>query len=144
MTVIEGVAKVNVSVGDSESRRVISLPFEKDTEGNQLISATVDSEKGANTVIAMIQGERHTLKQDVTQFVTEIVDQRPSGPSTEDVKRHESLSEAAKLKFKDEMRALFADEKFRNSPSEERKKVIHSVFEQIEKEDKPRSLKTKR
>ncbi|MCX6857758.1 MAG: hypothetical protein NTV80_22975, partial [Verrucomicrobia bacterium] len=133
MTVIDGVVKVKVRVSDSESRRRdFLLPFEKDTAGNQLISATLDAEKGTFLVTAMIHGERHTL----TQVVTQVVKQRTSSPSAEVRKKYESFSDAAKGKLRDKMRALSADEKFRNSPSEERKKVMRSVFEEIEKEDK--------
>lgn len=58
------------------------------------------------------------------------------GPSEEDRRRYESLSEKAREKFRDMMRSKFNDEKFRNAPEEERRSVIRKEFERIEKEDK--------
>jgi hypothetical protein len=58
------------------------------------------------------------------------------GPSDEDRKRYETLSDKAKDKFRDMMRSKFSDEKFRNAPEEERRNVIRKEFERIEKEDK--------
>jgi DNA-binding MarR family transcriptional regulator len=58
------------------------------------------------------------------------------GPSEEDRKKYESLSDKAKEKFRDLMRSKFSDEKFRNAPEEERRNVIRKEFERIEKEDK--------
>jgi hypothetical protein len=58
------------------------------------------------------------------------------GPSEEDRKKYESLSDKAKDKFRDAMREKFTDEKFRNAPEEDRRNAIRSIFEKIEKEDK--------
>lgn len=58
------------------------------------------------------------------------------GPSDEDRKKYESLSDKAKEKFRDMMRSKFSDEKFRNAPEEERRNLIRKEFERIEKEDK--------
>ena len=58
------------------------------------------------------------------------------GPSEEDRKRYESLSDKARDKFRDMMRSKFSDEKFRNAPEEERRNIIRKEFERIEKEDK--------
>jgi hypothetical protein len=58
------------------------------------------------------------------------------GPSDEDRKKYESLSDKAKDKFRDMMRSKFSDEKFRNAPEEERRNIIRKEFERIEKEDK--------
>jgi len=58
------------------------------------------------------------------------------GPSEEDRKKYESLSDKAKEKFRDMMRSKFSDEKFRNAPEEERRNLIRKEFERIEKEDK--------
>lgn len=60
----------------------------------------------------------------------------PRGPSDEDRKRYEALSEKARDKFRNMMRSKFSDEKFRNAPEEERRNVIRKEFERIEKEDK--------
>jgi hypothetical protein len=58
------------------------------------------------------------------------------GPTEEDRKRYESLSDKARDKFRDMMRSKFSDEKFRNAPEEERRNIIRKEFERIEKEDK--------
>lgn len=58
------------------------------------------------------------------------------GPSEEDRKRYEALSDKAKEKVRDMFRSKFADEKFRNAPEEERRNMIRREVERIEKEDK--------
>lgn len=58
------------------------------------------------------------------------------GPSEEDRKRYESLSEKSREKFREMMRSKFSDEKFRNAPEEERRNIIRREFDRIEKEDK--------
>ncbi len=57
------------------------------------------------------------------------------GPSEEDRKKYESLSDKAKDKFRDAMREKFSDEKFRNAPEEERRNAVRVMFEKIQKED---------
>lgn len=58
------------------------------------------------------------------------------GPSEEDRKRFEGLSDSAKEKFRNMMREKFSDEKFRNAPEDERRNLIRREFEKIEKQDK--------
>lgn len=58
------------------------------------------------------------------------------GPSEEDRKKYESLSDKARDKFRDAMREKFSDEKFRNASEEDRRTAIRTIFEKIEKEDK--------
>ncbi|MFN0080080.1 MAG: hypothetical protein ACKVY0_26740 [Prosthecobacter sp.] len=58
------------------------------------------------------------------------------GPSEEDRKKYESLSEKSRDKFRDALREKFSDEKFRNAPEEDRRNAVRSIFEKIEKEDK--------
>jgi hypothetical protein len=58
------------------------------------------------------------------------------GPSEEDRKKYESLSEKARDKFRDALREKFSDEKFRNAPEEDRRNAVRSIFEKIEKDDK--------
>lgn len=58
------------------------------------------------------------------------------GPSEEDRRKYEALSDKAKEKFRDMMRSKFSDEKFRNAPEEDRRNIIRKEFERIEKEDK--------
>jgi hypothetical protein len=57
------------------------------------------------------------------------------GPSEEDRKKYESLSDKAKDKFRDAMREKFSDEKFRNAPEEERRNAVRVMFEKIQKDD---------
>lgn len=58
------------------------------------------------------------------------------GPSEEDRKRYEALSEKGREKLRETIRAKFSDEKFRNAPEEERRNIIRKEVERIEKEDK--------
>lgn len=58
------------------------------------------------------------------------------GPSEEERKRYESLSESAREKFRNMMREKFSDEKFRAAPEEQRREMIRREFERIEKEDR--------
>ncbi len=58
------------------------------------------------------------------------------GPSEEDRKKYESLSENAREKFRNAMREKFSDEKFRNAPEEDRRNAVKAIFEKIEKDDK--------
>ncbi len=60
------------------------------------------------------------------------------GPSEEDRKRYEALSESGKEKLRNVFREKFSDEKFRNAPEEERRNIIKSAVEKIEKEEKGR------
>jgi len=58
------------------------------------------------------------------------------GPSEEDRKRYEALSEKGREKLRDVLRSKFSDEKFRSAPDEERRNIIRKEVERIEKEDK--------
>jgi|JI10StandDraft_1071094.scaffolds.fasta_scaffold210376_1 hypothetical protein len=57
------------------------------------------------------------------------------GPSEEDRKRYESLSDGAREKFRNVLRERFSDPKFRDAPEEDRRAFLKSTFEKIEKED---------
>ncbi len=58
------------------------------------------------------------------------------GPTEEDRRRYESLSDDAKSKFRDAMRELFSDQKFRNLPEEERRAQIQKAYIKAETEDR--------
>jgi hypothetical protein len=131
LTVSGGVA--NVTVTDEKSRRVLPLPFVKDEKGNQLISATLEAESGQLKVIALIEGVRHELKQEVKQ--RPIAPARSRGPSDEDRRSYEALSDKAKEKFRQRMREMFSNESFRNSSEEERRDAIRKMFDQIQQQD---------
>jgi hypothetical protein len=57
------------------------------------------------------------------------------GPSEEDRKKYEALSEKAKEKFRDVLREKMSDPKFRGASEEERRNAIRSEFEKIQKKD---------
>ncbi len=58
------------------------------------------------------------------------------GPSEEDRKRYEALSEKGREKLRSAIGEKFRDEKFRNAPEEERRNIIRREVEIIEKQDK--------
>jgi len=58
-----------------------------------------------------------------------------NGPSEEDRKRYESLSDEAKEKFRDSMREVFTHPEFRNAPEEERRAQIRKLFDKAAAED---------
>ncbi|MBS0632057.1 MAG: hypothetical protein JSS11_09100, partial [Verrucomicrobia bacterium] len=58
------------------------------------------------------------------------------GPTDEDRRRYESLSDRAREQFREALRQHFADEKFRNSPEEVRRAKIKELFDKAEAEDK--------
>lgn len=60
------------------------------------------------------------------------------GPSEEDRKKYESLSEKAKEKFREGMREAFSSEKFRSASEEDRRNAIRSLFDRVQKEDQKR------
>jgi len=57
-------------------------------------------------------------------------------PAKRIAKKYESLSDKSKEKFRDGMRQMFSDEKFRNASEEDRRNAIRSMFDRIQKEDK--------
>lgn len=57
------------------------------------------------------------------------------GPSEEDRKKYESLSDKAKEKFRDGMREMFSSDKFRNASEEDRRNAVRSMFDRIQKDD---------
>lgn len=58
------------------------------------------------------------------------------GPSDEDRKRYESLSDRGREKFRDAIREAYSQEQFRNAPVEERRERTKNIFDQIEAEDR--------
>lgn len=58
------------------------------------------------------------------------------GPSDEDRKRYESLSDRGKEKFRNTLREHFSQEQFRNAPEEERRERIKKLFNEAEAEDR--------
>ncbi|MHB1080021.1 MAG: hypothetical protein ACYC67_11485 [Prosthecobacter sp.] len=157
--VLTGMAYVNgkpvVTIFDKNEKQSLVVSEEPNLKGWKLIEAlpTVNIDR-AQAKIA-IGGEtfsiRHSVldKNDLTKGKSDKGDKGPRndssggdrlnrgnrGPSEEDRKKYESLSDKAKEKFRDAMREKFSDEKFRNAPEEERRNAIKSMFEKIQKED---------
>ncbi len=61
-----------------------------------------------------------------------------NGPSDEDRKRYESLSDGAKEKFREALREVFSNEEFRHSPEAERRAKIRTLFDKGKAEDQAR------
>ncbi|MBL9129918.1 MAG: hypothetical protein JNG86_01875 [Verrucomicrobiaceae bacterium] len=143
--------------------KIIPLRFTPDQNGSRLISASVDDKKRELNVVALLDGKEHTLTQPlksmprvpmealkggfgsppqnkvgfggVPKSESPSEDRKGRGPSEEDRKKYESLSEKAKEKFREGMRKMFADDKFRNATEDERRTAIRALFDEIQKED---------
>jgi hypothetical protein len=148
-----------VLLTDRTGKNIIRLGFEPDENGSRLISASIQADGKTMKIVAMLDGKEHSfsrpiasmpvpdkdlmlasLRQAVTSAEKEGTSQASEvkprrGPSEEDRKKYESLSDAAKEKFRNGMREMFSDEKFRNAPEEERRSAIRTLFDKIEKED---------
>lgn len=158
--VLTGMAYVNgkpvVTIFDKNEKQSLVVTEEPNLKGWKLMEAlpTTNIER-AQAKIA-IGGEtfsiRHSVldKNDLTKGKSDKGDRGDRGhsdsggdrfnrgsrgPSEEDRKKYESLSDKAKEKFRDSMREKFSDEKFRNAPEEERRNAIRTMFEKIQKED---------
>ena len=148
-----------VLLTDRTGKNVIRLGFEPDQNGSRLISASIQSDGKTMQVVAMLDGKKHSFSRPIAsmpvpdkdlmlaslrQAVTTAEKDATSpaatakprlGPTEEDRKKYESLSEAAKERFRNGMREMFSDEKFRNASAEDRRSAIRTLFDKIEKED---------
>ncbi|OYW73984.1 MAG: hypothetical protein B7Z37_19470 [Verrucomicrobia bacterium 12-59-8] len=157
--VLTGMAYVNgkpvVTIFDKDEKQSIVVTEEPNLKGWKLMEAlpTANIER-AQAKIA-IGGEtfsiRHsTLDKNDLKGKSDKGDRGPRGgdspggdrfnrsnrgPSEEDRKKYESLSDKAKEKFRDAMREKFSDEKFRNAPEEERRNAVRAMFDKIQKDD---------
>ncbi|WP_395748773.1 hypothetical protein [Prosthecobacter sp.] len=154
--VLTGMAYVNgkpvVTIFDKNEKQSLVVSEEPNLKGWKLMEAlpTTNIER-AQAKIA-IGGEtfsiRHSTldKNDLTKGKSDKGGSRDSqggdrfnrssrGPSEEDRKKYESLSDKAKDKFREAMSEKFRDEKFRSAPEEERRNAIRTIFEKIQKED---------
>jgi hypothetical protein len=159
--VLTGMAYVDgkpvVTIFDKNAKQSIVVSDEPNLKGWKLVGAKPSEKIDFAQAQISIGGEtfsiRHTSlsKDDMRREKGEKRDGPPGGPppgggerynrssrgpSEEDRKKYESLSDKAKDKFRDAMREKFTDEKFRNAPEEDRRNAIRSIFEKIEKEDK--------
>ncbi|MFZ2278858.1 MAG: hypothetical protein WAW39_13710 [Prosthecobacter sp.] len=157
--VLTGMAYVNgkpvVTIFDKNEKQSLVVSEEPNLKGWKLIEALPTSNIERAQAKIAIGGEtfsiRHSVldKNDLTKGKSDKGDKGPRsdsssgdrfnrgnrGPSEEDRKKYESLSDKAKEKFRDAMREKFSDEKFRNAPEEERRNAIRTMFEKIQKED---------
>lgn len=157
--VLTGMAYVNgkpvVTIFDKNEKQSLVVSEEPNLKGWKLIEALPTANIDRAQAKIAIGGEtfsiRHSVldKNDLTKGKSDKGDKGPRndssngdrfnrgsrGPSEEDRKKYESLSDKAKEKFRDAMREKFSDEKFRNAPEEERRNAIKSMFEKIQKED---------
>lgn len=135
-----------VILSDTNTGKITSIGFEPDKDGNKLISVNVDAESKRARVVALLNGQEHTVSQQVrSRSPSSTSDSTPTraarGPSDSDRKRYESLSETAKEKFRDKMREKFEDPAFRSGAEEERRAAIQTIFDQIQKEDQASKTK---
>ncbi len=123
--------KALVVLTDSAAQRILPLKPLPDAQGNKLISTSFSTESNDVRVVAIIDGTQQSI-------ATKIKDQasKPKGPSEEDRKKYESLSDSSKEKFREALRTKFADSAFRNASEEERRNAMRIIFESIQAEDK--------
>ena len=157
--VLTGMAYVNgkpvVTIFDKNEKQSLVVTEEPNLKGWKLMEALPTSNIERAQAKIAIGGEtfsiRHSVldKNDLTKGKSDKGDRGPRndssngdrlnrgnrGPSEEDRKKYESLSDKAKEKFRDAMREKFSDEKFRNAPEEERRNAIRTMFEKIQKDD---------
>ena len=157
--VLTGMAYVNgkpvVTIFDKNEKQSLVVTEEPNLKGWKLMEALPTTNIDRAQAKIAIGGEtfsiRHSTlnKDDMTKGKSDKGDKGRSdssgggdrynrgsrGPSEEDRKKYESLSDKAKDKFREAMREKFSDEKFRNAPEEERRSALKSIFEKIQKED---------
>ena len=144
-----------VTIFDKNEKQSLVVSEEPNLKGWKLMEALPSSNIERAQAKIAIGGEtfsiRHSVldKNDLTKGKTDKGDKGSRGdsqngdrfnrsnrgPSEEDRKKYESLSDKAKDKFRDAMREKFSDEKFRNAPEEERRNAIRTMFDKIQKED---------
>jgi hypothetical protein len=152
--VLTGMAYVNgkpvVTIFDKNEKQSLVVSEEPNLKGWKLMEAMPSSNIARAQAKIAIGGEtfsiRHSVldKNDLTKGKSDKGSHGDSGdrlsrsnrgPSEEDKKKYESLSDKAKDKFRDGMRQKFSDDKFRNAPEEERRNAIRTMFDKIQKED---------
>ena len=160
--VLTGVAYVDgkpvVTLFDKEKKESLVVTEEPNMKGWTLVEASHSSDIRRASAKINIGGEPVSIRYDASALTPEAMrkdkdkdrgDRLPPppgggdkfskggrGPSEEDRKKYESLSDKSKEKFRDGMRQMFSDEKFRNASEEDRRNAIRSMFDRIQKEDK--------
>jgi hypothetical protein len=154
--VLTGMAYVNgkpvVTIFDKNEKQSLVVTEEPNLKGWKLMEARPMANLDYAQAKIAIGGEtfsiRHSMldKNDLTKGKSDKGDKGPRsdsssgdrfsrgnrGPSEEDRKKYDSLSDKAKEKFRDAMREKFSDEKFRSAPEEERRGAIRTMFEKIQ------------
>ncbi|MEZ5387685.1 MAG: hypothetical protein R3F13_19425 [Prosthecobacter sp.] len=158
--VLTGMAYVNgkpvVTIFDKEAKQSIVVSDEPNLKGWKLVGAKPSEKIDYASAQISIAGEtfsiRHsTLSKDDMRPDKRDRDRGPGGPpppgggerfsrgsrgpSEEDRKKYESLSDKAKEKFREVLREKMSDPKFRSASEEERRESIRSAFDKIQKND---------
>jgi hypothetical protein len=161
--VLTGVAYVDgkpvVTLFDKVKKESLVVTDQPNLKGWTLVEATQSSDIKRATAKVNIGGEPVSIRYDAAALTPDAMkkdkkdrdggggpppppgggdrfSRSSRGPSEEDRKKYESLSDGAKDKFRNGMREMFSNEKFRNASEEDRRNAIRSMFDKIEKEDK--------
>ena len=157
--VLTGIAYIDgkpvVTIFDKEAKKSFIVSQEPNFQGWTLSEAMPAPDITRSQAKITIGGEVVSIRYDASVMVPEkLKGERKSGgeerrsegdgrlrgpgggPSEEDRKRYESLSDSAKEKFRNLMRSKFSDEKFRNAPEDVRRSIIRREFDEIEKSDR--------
>jgi hypothetical protein len=163
--VLTGVAYVDgkpvVTLFDKDKKESLVVTDQPNLRGWTLVEATHSADINRASAKVSIGGEPVSIDYDAAALTPEAMrkdkkegkegkDGGPPppggdkfnrggrGPSEEDKKKYESLSDGAKEKFRNGMREMFSNEKFRSASEEDRRNAIRSMFDKIEKDDKKR------
>jgi hypothetical protein len=161
--ILTGVAYVDgkpvVTLLDKATKQSLVVTDEPNAKGWTLLEASPSSDINRSHAKISIGGEPVSIRYDASALTKDALkkDKSPSGspgpggppppgggdrysrgsrgPSEEDRKKYESLSDKAKEKLRDAFKEKFSDEKFRNASEEDRRAAMKSVFEKIQKDD---------
>jgi hypothetical protein len=163
--VLTGVAYVDgkpvVTIFDKDKKESLVVTEQPNLRGWTLVEAASSSDMTRASAKVSIGGEPVSIRYDAAALTPGAMkkdrkegkdgsDRGPPqgggerynrggrGPSEEDRKKYEALSDGAKEKFRNGMREMFSNEKFRNASEEDRRNAVRSMFDKIEKEDKKR------
>ncbi len=160
--ILTGVAYVDgkpvVTLLDKATKQSLVVTDEPNVKGWTLLEASPSSDITRSHAKISIGGEPVSIRYDASALTKDALKKDKSdkggapggppppgssdrlsrgsrGPSDEDRKKYESLSDKAKEKLRDAFREKFSDEKFRNASEEDRRAAMKSVFEKIQKAD---------
>ena len=162
--VLTGVAYVDgkpvVTLFDKDKKESLVVTDQPNLRGWTLVEATHSADMNRASAKVSIGGEPVSIRYDAAALTPDAMrkDKKDGkdngggppppggdklnrggrGPSEEDKKKYESLSDGAKEKFRNGMREMFSNEKFRYASEEDRRNAIRSMFDKIEKDDKKR------